>query len=234
MGKNVIIVHRLLKNNVEGDEYFLMTKEYTDLQDAKDLNSGFNWSELQIGSIIYDHIGEILFRFIPFSDLRKNIPPTHVPQKAVKYSNPIIVSLNIDAPIGLVYNTIINLDIRIEWTYGLKRIKYNKDEIPRIGSRHLCDLPGGLVEIETVEKKIKEEEMEYVERVASRGVLLNATTFFTMKTVNSGTKLTIEFHYQKLKFIGKIIDLYLRKKIISGLTHSITNLKQYCERKSKS
>jgi hypothetical protein len=230
MGRDVIIAHRLLKNDVNSNEYVLMTSEYTSQQDSQSLLSSFNWSKIQPGTISYEHIGEVQFKYITLSELRANIPPPPPPKKATKYPNPIKESVQIDAPIGLVYNTIINLDHRKEWTHGLKSIHYNKDEIPRIGSKHLCELPSGVIELETVQNKLKEGEIEFAERATKSRLLPNATTFFIMKTENSGTSLIIEFHYQKLRFIGWLVDFLFRKKFTFGINQSILNLKECCEK----
>ena len=73
--------------------------------------------------------------------------------------------------------------------------------------------------------------MEYVERATKDNLIKNATTFFMMESVEFGTHLTIEFHYQKLRLIGWFIDLFLRSKVNNSIIQSSKNLKKYCEEK---
>ena len=69
------------------------------------------------------------------------------------------------------------------------------------------------------------------ERATKNKLIKNATTFFMMEAIEFGPHLTIEFHYQKLKLLGWLIDLILRSKVNNSILESSKNLKKYCEGK---
>jgi hypothetical protein len=234
MGKDVILAHRLLKNNVDSDEYILLTESYNELHNSHVLEKSFSWAVVNSGVMNYEHIGDVHFNYIILSELRKSLPalPTIMPSE--KYPNPIQVLIDIVAPIHFVYSIIIDLSERINWTHGLNNIQFNEDEIPKLGSKHICDLPTGLVELQTIKVKSEEDRFEYAERATKNKLIKNATTFFMMEAVEFGTHLTIEFHYQKFKLIGWLIDLILRSKVNNSIIQSSKNLKKYCEEKYSS
>jgi len=230
MGASVILAHRLMKNEIEGQEYVLMTRDYLESQSDEKYISCFNWDQLKAGSIVYEHIGEVTYQYIMLSALHaevRELVPYNPPQK---FSDPIVIDIFIAAPMSLVYNVITDLGLRVEWTDGLKDIEYDNSEILRIGAKHVCDLPAGQVELETIYGKRQKDVIEYAERATRDGMLKNVTSHFILTDSCDGTGVKMEFHYQKRKVIGRLIDLIMRKKITEGLRHSATLLKSLCER----
>jgi hypothetical protein len=229
MGKSVILCHRLMKNNVKSDEYLMMTNDFTQLYDDLKLRDSLNWSDLTEGNITYDHIGEVCYHFIELSSLHAQIKPVKPLPDAQRFSNPVDNSVVINAPMDFVYRTATNLALRIQWSEGLNKITYDEQEIPRIGSKHLCELAAGLVELETIQNKRGDKKIEYAERATKSYIFPKATTFFIFKSENDGTKLIMQFHYRRIFLIGWLIDMVFRKNLEKSFQKSGQNLKKYCE-----
>lgn len=66
IGEDVIIAHKLLKNNVDEYEYILLTENYLNKIRKNDLSSWFRVDELKKGSEEYDHIGVVNYSYIPY------------------------------------------------------------------------------------------------------------------------------------------------------------------------
>jgi hypothetical protein len=230
VGKNVILAHRLMKNDVPGDEYLLMSTDYTDQFKGDELTEGFNWGDLQGGHTEYEHIGKVDYKFVELTVLRDKLSPVGVGTDAKKYPNPIKATNYINAPMSVIYNIVTNLALRTEWTEGLKKIVYDKNEIPRLGSRHVCELPIGKVELETVQNSFLEGRIEYADRMIKNRIFPEGTSFFIMEDAGPGTNFSLEFHYKRLFLIGWFIDKVLRPKLLAGFEKSIQNLKAYCEK----
>jgi hypothetical protein len=229
MGKNIILAHRLMKNNIESDEYLLMTTEFTKLQDEAQMKASMNWSELKEGKISYDHIGEVSYHYIELSSLCDQIKPVKPASDTEKFKNPIVSSTHIDAPMDFVYRIIIDLTLRTSWSEGLKKITYDEKEIPRLGSKHICDLSAGLVELETIQNKRQDNKIEYAEKATKSYIFPKATTIFIIEDDNGETKFSVQFHYKRIFLIGWVIDLILRKKLEKRFQKSGQNLKKFCE-----
>ena len=138
-----------------------------------------------------------------------------------------------DLHLNTIYNIVIDLAQRLEWSEGLNNITYDKNKIPRIGMRHICELPGGTIELETVQNKLEDGRIEYAEKAVKSLLFPQATTFFIMEQNEGGTQITAQFHYKKIFLLGNILDIIFRKKLGLNFQKSITNLKQYCEKKKK-
>jgi hypothetical protein len=229
MGKEVILAHRLLKNNISSSEYLLMTENYIHNYGDETIQKSLDWSDIKGGSISYEHIGNVNYKYLELSSLHsqlKSLPPA---QSAERFPNPIEVSTIIEAPMSLIYTTIVDMSQRTKWTEGLKNITYDQEEVPRIGMKHICELPSGLLELETIQNTMQEGKIEYVERATKSLMLPGATSIYSMQDKDKDTILTVQFHYRKRFIIGWLVDLIFRKKLQANLMKSSQNLKRYCE-----
>jgi hypothetical protein len=74
IGPDTVIAHRLMKNNIPGHEYLLMTEQYLETQsDSKGPLKNFRWDKLRAGSCYYEHLGNIEYRFVSLTSLRHKI-----------------------------------------------------------------------------------------------------------------------------------------------------------------
>ncbi len=233
MGKNVILAHRLMKNNVDSNEYLLMTEDYTNFHNKSQIEDHLNWSEIKEGKISYEHIGDVCYKYIELSSLRSQLKPLFPASDAEKFPNPIEIMTHIKTPMEFTYQVVTDLTRRTKWSEGLKKITYKKKEILRIGSKHICDLPVGLVELETVQNKRLDKKIEYVERATKSFLFPRATRFFIFEENQHATNLLIQFHYKRLFLLGWLVDLFFRKKMEENFMKSGRNLKIFCEEEIK-
>ena len=64
MGEDVIIAHRLLKNNIAISEYILISDELISMYKKNSKAGQFEWADLKKGQIQVDHVGIIHFHYI--------------------------------------------------------------------------------------------------------------------------------------------------------------------------
>lgn len=233
MGKNVILAHRLMKNDVDSDEYLLMTEDYTNYHDRSQIEEHLNWSDIREGKITYEHIGEVCYNYLELSSLCSQLKPLLPASDTEKFPNPIEIMTNIEAPMEFTYQVVTDLTRRTKWSEGLKKITYDEKEILRIGSKHICDLSTGLVELEIVQNKRLDKKIEYVERATKSFLFPRATTFFIFEENQHATNLLIQFHYKRLFLLGWLVDLFFRKKMEENFMKSGWNLKRFCEEEIK-
>ena len=69
MGEDVIVAHRLLKNDIEKNEYLLLSNKLMDQYRDKAIERNFGWGELIDGDENYKHIGEIGYSYINLEPL---------------------------------------------------------------------------------------------------------------------------------------------------------------------
>lgn len=69
MGEDVISAHRLLKNDIEIDEYLLFSDNLIAQYQDKLKDEDFDWAELKTGFIDTDYLGEINYNYISLNPL---------------------------------------------------------------------------------------------------------------------------------------------------------------------
>lgn len=73
LGIDVILAHRLLKNNIPEKEYVLISKNYLHTQPTSELKA-IDWTQIEEGSIDYEHIGPVSYLYASLSPLHKYVP----------------------------------------------------------------------------------------------------------------------------------------------------------------
>ncbi|MBP2830716.1 DUF2652 domain-containing protein [Aquimarina sp. U1-2] len=64
MGEDVILAHRLLKNEIPEDEYILLSGNVLEQYKQETIQRNFGWGELHDYKTEYEHIGEVNFSYI--------------------------------------------------------------------------------------------------------------------------------------------------------------------------
>lgn len=70
-GEDLIIAHKLLKNEIKLNEYLLLTEGLTDYYKEHNLDNQFDWGSLKQNSTEYDHVGKINYSYINLKPLVK-------------------------------------------------------------------------------------------------------------------------------------------------------------------
>ncbi len=70
IGEDVIVAHRLLKNNVVEDEYILLSENYLKKTIKHNLPAIFSAIEIKKGVEEYEHIGKIHYEYLPVDNTR--------------------------------------------------------------------------------------------------------------------------------------------------------------------
>ncbi len=73
LGSDMILAHRILKNNVKEKEYLLMTEQYMRSQKKSMIDKSFSWSEIKSGKKTYEYIGTIHYKYLCLSPLKEPI-----------------------------------------------------------------------------------------------------------------------------------------------------------------
>jgi hypothetical protein len=231
MGKNVIIAHKLLKNDVEGDEYVLLTEDYLQTQPEQDIKPNFSWSRLHQGSTNYEHLGQIAYRYAFLTPLRLLVTSSRPMPEKNKYAHVFTASTTIKAPARYVLRIISNFRLKPAWIEGMGQVHFDTTRANRMGISYKCDLNRGQIDIQTVQSFIGEDQIEYVEKIANFRIFPNALLFFYLRVAEKDqTALQVKFHYNPTALGSFIYSFFIRRRMKIFLGKSIRKLKELCER----
>jgi len=160
-GLDMIIAHRLLKNNIRADEYVLLTENcLKTVSDAAE-DSGLEW---QTAEEEYASIGKVNFQFALLEKLKSSIPDPPTPDFSFHLNEQFSIQTIIHRPFTEVYMTVIDIPKRLLWMNGLKFI-VEGDDHAYVGSLHTCLFEDYEAIISPLKLKINKEEVMYAEQV---------------------------------------------------------------------
>tara|TARA_B100000809_G_scaffold9521_1_gene9017 strand:+ start:279 stop:758 length:480 start_codon:yes stop_codon:yes gene_type:complete len=152
MGADVTTAHKLMKNNVDNDEYLLISENSILKNDMSKVPS---WFKLQASSMNYENVGKINYHYEKFTELLNEIP--ELPPRKKLMDEPVQFTISYSMPHSLesTFKLLSSLERKHEWIEGAKKINFDEIKIERIRTTHECITPLNKLHIETtiIDKK---------------------------------------------------------------------------------
>ena len=99
-GIDMIVAHRLLKNDVGAHEYILITEPCCAAVGQDDANPKFQWAK---SSQAYETIGNVAYEFATLTGYKSQFPPPPAPPRFVVEKGDDNLAVVINAPLKAVY-----------------------------------------------------------------------------------------------------------------------------------
>ena len=230
-GSDVILVHRLLKNDIPDEGYLLLTDgTYPNgkMDQSVQLPS---WVSFIRGSTRYEDIGEVSYRYASLAPLMKSVagPPEVVDFELSR--NPVTGSVYVDRSVADTYELVSNLDMRLSWNHDLTRIEYERKRVNRIGTRHQCVVRGDLLNFETVSADFGPDRLVYGERLDDPPFVDELALFYVLTSHGTGTMISIYLHYRAKPFPRNLIVPIFRLGFSRRIRQRLALIKKVAEKK---
>jgi hypothetical protein len=219
IGKDVIVAHQLLKNNIEQHEYWLITKSLLGDQPPAGLTQWMKWNI----NTKETESGEISFHYTQLSQLKNEIPLEPSPQLELSEKVKMIsASKEYETDIKTLFYTTVHFELRSRWQEGVKTIDEVNHFLPGIGTKHRHVLDNKQIIMYTSSfsydpaKRIVFSETEENRK--------SAIYFILEKSGPSKTKLTLDFYLRKNWGMQILFNLIMKKKLANRLHKSLLNL----------
>lgn len=220
-GVDMIVAHRLLKNDVDSHEYILMTEACGRALGEAGPHPALRWAK---SSHTYDAIGTVHYEFATLSDFRRQIAPPPAPPRFVVDKGEDNLELVIDAPLKAVYQTLVNVDKRPEWLEGVATIDREMTS-ERIGMRHNCVFHGLKMTNTAVFHDFQEDRARYSEKVEIPEIKLTLQAHYEMEALGaSRTRLGFNVNW-----MGSTLPPENKKGMLAGQAANFELLKRVCE-----
>ena len=224
-GRNVIIVHRLLKNSVGHDEYLLMTEP---LISGYNLDHAPSWFSINSATENYD-VGEINFCFSVLSKLRQRLPAPEFPQYRLFAGTSIAFSEEdrLSANMNTIFEVITDLEKRPLWMEGVKQVvMLNHEKINRIGTQHRCIVGAkGNPVIITERASFLPERIEMTE-MDNKG--MGGCRYCLQQLGPLETQVRFEVLVKRNLIVRTLFNLLMKNKMRKRIRQSLINLRHYC------
>lgn len=224
LGRDVIVAHRLLKNNVAGSEYVLLTEGYLSTQPPAEVARCFAWTRLQRSATAYEYLGEIQYFYAYLTPLRLLVQ-AEIDQGKLPVTCRVKVQRVVAAPAALLLRVVTNARLRPRWMHGARAVHYDVTKAHRPGANYKLDLFGGQIDLQAVQRLHTPDHTEYVEKIAHWRLFPNALLFFRIEPVDEQhCLLTAEIRYGHIASAHRLVRIGQLRRLHRWLGQSVKQL----------
>jgi hypothetical protein len=227
IGKDVIRVHQLLKNDIPLHEYWMVTDPLYKPDGRKDTFPA--WFEWKAGNK-RDEAEEISFSYSMLSPLREMLPEDDLQEFAIKGEKALVLTVQreLDANADEVFNVITDLPNRAQWLDGIKAIKNISTKLPQVGQAHTCILPKGVNDMVT-SYFLREDNRIIFEETDTKKT---STMQIILEKMPAGkTGLTVNLYLKKNRMMETMFKWLMKKKYEAIFLNSAANLEKVVKSK---
>jgi len=218
IGKDIIVAHQLLKNDIQQHEYWLVTNSL--VQDHA-LSGYAQWMEWD-SSVKQTENGEIPFHYTQLSRLKDQIGPDESLQP-VPAEKAAMITLRREYATDIItlFHATGDFNYRHRWLDGVKAVEQVSHFLPRVGMKCRCTLENGEAMVYSSSYSYQENRIEFSE-TDEKG---SATMYYVLEAMgDSRTRLTLTY-YLKRNWIRQVLfSLQRKKKMEESLRKSLMNL----------
>ena len=218
IGKDIIVAHQLLKNDIGQHEYWLVTKNL--VQDIKpdDFAQWMKWdtSEKQTEN------GAIPFHYTQLTELKNKLSPEALPQPDLSKKIKVIsVSKEYETDIITLFHAAGDFAIRHRWQEGVRAVEEIDHLLPRVGMRYRSVMDHGQSVIYSSSLSFHAERIEFSETDEND----KSTTYYLLeKKEQNKIKLSIDYYIKKNAVTQILFKLNGKKKKEDFFQKSLQNL----------
>ncbi len=225
IGKDIIVAHQLLKNDIDKHEYWLVTTGLSGDDTPADLPGKLDWNK----SLKQTETGDIPFQYTQLSHLKNNLPPDPDPGLEIR-DRVKIASLDreYNTDIITLLHAAVDFNTRKFWRVGVKDIvEVSHSTIPRLGTKHRCILEKGHKILYSSSYSFTPDKIEYSETDDKKNI---AIYFIFEKISENNIKLTLDLYMKKNPFMQALFRLLMKKKTEKEIRQSLLNLEKIVEK----
>ena len=222
-GKEVIEVHRLMKNSVSSDNYVLISSILAD-----GIRLPFDYCSMlfsfQMGKDTYDG-KETKYLYSVINAEKLNLKAFSEPQ-VVHFEESPSITYKRAFPVAadLLLENITNYAQRHHWVEGVDSFEYNENEITRIGTEHLCVVNGKYLNFVTVTKDAQPNQLIYGERTEDAPVVDAVYQFYIITPIdNNNCLLEVEAYLRTSSTLKRLFLVPLIKKVFKKNIYKAVN-----------
>ena len=218
IGKDIIIAHQLLKNDIDQHEYWLVTNNLLDNKQPAGFATWMNWDSSQKQT----ESGTIPFHYTLLSQLKNEIPPDPLRHQTFTDKTKVL-SFSREYPTDIItlFHATGDFNYRARWQEGVKKVEEVGHFLPRIGMRCKCIFASGQVFTYSASYSYTEDRIEFGEVEQGTG---NATYFTLEKLERMKSRLTLDYYIANNAWNHILFKLKRRDKLKKMFEKSIQNL----------
>lgn len=230
-GKEVIVVHRLLKNQIPLQEYALFTHPVKTACATWQQAEQTAWAVPEEKEETYD-VGTVDYCYFELAPLLQEVPEPAIED----YSLPGVTvkileqSRVIDAPLEFAFGVLSDLSIRHMWLAGLVGSDQLNSKIARHGATHRCVINDNDRDPFFVSHgfRYRDDCITFSETSENKGI----TTVWVLETLDdSRTRMSVHQFIKRNLFKEFVIRVFLKKRLLRDTASNLDRFNALCKEK---
>lgn len=228
-GKDVIVAHRLLKNEIPDEEYVLLTHQLINACSTWVEIKQAAWADPEQGEGTYD-FGSITYCHIALDPLMSHVPEPTIEDYSLPGTTTKIVEFGtvVEAPIDLVFNVLSDLSARHRWMAGVTGSDRLNSHLPQHGSTHRCVMNGDESDPFFVSHDFETSNdlITFTETDQKAGLVF----VYTLRRIGKAVTRAEHHFFMKRHFLKELLfKRRIAKKLRGFAEGSWHNLNAYCQ-----
>jgi hypothetical protein len=212
IGKDVIVAHQLLKNDIDHHEYWLVTSPLVEESPPEGLAQWMQWRR----SIKETDIGALTFHYTPLSPLKNEITPEPPLELGLPRKTKVLsFTREYETDLITLFHATGDFQYRSRWLEGVKAVEELNHFLPRVGMRCRCVRDDGEVIIYSSSYSYGPERVEFTETDEEKQ---NAASYLLEPLGETRTRLTLGL-YQRPGVVREILFALTRKRELEQAYH---------------
>jgi hypothetical protein len=218
IGKDVIVAHQLLKNDIDQHEYWLVTNELVNDESPAGFEQWMKWDR----SSKQTETGEVGFHYTQLARLKDQLEPDPPPELELSDKVKLLsVSREFDAEIIHLFHATGDFHYRSRWQEGVKAVEEVSHYLPRVGMRFRRLQDDGQAVIYSSHYHYTPERIQFGETDEDR----RQSTYYVIEQVGDNkVKLTIDYYERKRPGAKFLFNLSRKNKLEAKINRSLDNL----------
>ncbi|HUR30731.1 MAG TPA: DUF2652 domain-containing protein, partial [Saprospiraceae bacterium] len=225
-GKEVIVAHRLLKNEIDSHQYSLFTDNLSKACDTWQNIDKSAWDLVRHAEQEYDS-GKVSYCYVSLNTLLDQLPQPSMEDYSLKgmKSKMMECNLTINAPLETIFNVVADLPWRSKWLPGSQEVITDiNTPITSTGQTHKC-LANGPV-IVSHDYTLSDDFITFTETDTKKSYCC----VYKMKKLDENrTELNATMFLRKNFIKETMFKLMMKPKFSKAYQLAFENLKSYCE-----
>ncbi len=218
IGKDIIVAHQLLKNDIEKHEYWLVTQGLYREQAPTGFEEWMEWNR----GVKEIEAGPVPFHYAPLTRLKEKIsseplPPIDLASKRHCFS----VSREYNTDLITLFHAAGDLRYRSRWQHGVVSVEEINHFLPRVGMRFRKILSDGEVVAFASSYRYSPEKIEFSETDEHS----NNLTWYTLEALKPDvTRLTLDFYVDRGRISTFLFGLFEKRPMEKSYRQSLGNI----------
>jgi len=218
IGKDIIVAHQLLKNDIEQHEYWLVTKK---LLPGEQPGGFTKWMRWQNSSRSTEN-GDIPFSYTQLGELRNNIQPELIPPPGLaKTTKAFSITEEYATDMITLFHAAGDFNLRSRWREDVLSVDEVSHFLPRVGMHCNCIKKNGATKLAASSYTYTDNDISFSETDTKE----KTTTFYTLHKKDDGhTMLTIDCYVNKNMLSQLLFGRGEKKRLENSMRISLQNL----------